>query len=97
MLSASMRHPYCSGAILALRMTHSDAFVVVRAQSKELQPGQYALDSRYVRARFLTPYFAQFVTHVKEGAEVADRAPGSPVTALHTDFDSAASASTSSD
>ena len=41
------------------------------AQTKELRAGQYALDSRYVRARFLTPYFAQFVTHVEEGAEGA--------------------------
>ncbi|KAK9827963.1 hypothetical protein WJX81_002293 [Elliptochloris bilobata] len=38
-------------------------------QTKELLPGQYALDSRYVRARFLTPYFAQFVTELKQGAE----------------------------
>ena len=67
------------------------------AQTKELRAGQYALDSRYVRARFLTPYFAQFVTSVKDGAEVAARAPGSPVTALLTEFESAASASTSSE
>ena len=39
------------------------------AQTKELRAGQYALDSRYVRARFLTPYYAQFVTALKEGAE----------------------------
>ena len=50
-----------------------------------------------MRTRFLTPYFAQFVTHIKEGAEVAARARGSPVTALLTEFESAASASTSSD
>ena len=47
----------------------SMTFPIVRAQTKELQPGQYVLDSRCVRARFLTPYYAQFVTALKEGAE----------------------------
>ena len=79
------------------RLEPSMRVVMMCAQSKELQAGQYVLDSRYVRARFLSPYFAQFVTNVKEGAEVAARAPESPVTALPTEFQSAASASTSSD
>lgn len=42
-----------------------------RAQTKELARGQYRLDSRYARARFTTPYFAQFLTDMKEGAEAA--------------------------
>ena len=45
-----------------------DGSVVVSAQTKELRAGQYALDSRYVCARFLTPYFAQFVTDITPAA-----------------------------
>ena len=64
------------------------------AQTKELRAGQYALDSRYERARFLTPYSAQFVTNVKEGAEVAAGAPEDTVAALRADSDGCSSSGT---
>ena len=54
-----------------------EVFVVVGVQTKELRAGEYALDSRYVRARFLTPYFAQFVTDIAPaatGAHLGDSA-----------------------
>ena len=48
---------------------YNPSCVGASVQTKELRAGQYALDSRYVRARFLTPYYVQFVTALKEGAE----------------------------
>jgi hypothetical protein len=57
--------------------------VHAHAQTKELARGQYRLDSRYARARFTTPYFAQFLTDIKEGTEAAiiDARGGAPAPA----------------
>ena len=48
---------------------HANSNPSMTVQTKELEPGQYCLDRRYARARFTTPYFAQFLTDVKQGAQ----------------------------